>query len=216
MFAGVARAASPRFAFEMPFRPTQAECDCGRDESRESDSHEAQSGCACRGRSRVAQRQSADRRETQRRRLCWCDRSYSPLRASLKNKTRIIMRLNVCVTYASYCFLDATVGILPKLFTAYGRSDAHTEARAARAGSGDRAKRRGRRTHSRSGGNVTRRVAGIERAPASSTRRSSRPSRCSHRRSARATGRRARRPRRRAARPRRRFATRRASCSPRR
>ena len=113
MFAGVARAASPRFAFEMPFRPTQAECDCGRDESRESDSHEAQSGCACRGRSRVAQRQSADRRETQRRRLCWCDRSYSPLRASLKNKTRIIMRLNVCVTYASYCFLDATVGILP-------------------------------------------------------------------------------------------------------
>ena len=41
----VARAASPRFAFEVPFRRTQTEGDCGRDESRESDSHEAQSGC---------------------------------------------------------------------------------------------------------------------------------------------------------------------------
>lgn len=216
MFAGVARAASPRFAFEMPFRPTQAECDCGRDESRESDSHEAQSGCACRGRSRVAQRQSADRRETQRRRLCWCDRSYSLL-VSQSEKQDTHNYVTKCVCHVRLIlFSRRDRWDIGKLFTAYGRSDAHTEARAARAGSGDRAKRRGRRTHSRSGGNVTRRVVGIERPPASSTRRSSRPSRCSHRRSSRATGRRARRPRRRAARPRRRFATRRASCSPRR
>ena len=89
MFAFVSRARTkPRFAFEVPFRRTQTEGDCGRDESRESDSHEAQSGYGGRGRFTTGK---ADRRETKGGGSPLCvnevdDCSYSQVRASLKKK----------------------------------------------------------------------------------------------------------------------------------